>query len=374
MAARPFVVHALLTLGVLSGCTSAPPQLRKPGHLLPVRTWVAPLPKGFDPPPVPADNPITPAKIELGRRLFYDKRLSRNGKQSCASCHQQAKAFTDGAAVATGSTGERHFRNAMTLTNVAYQPVFTWADRDVKSLEAQARIPIVNEHPVELGFGSTEDELVARIAADSDYRKRFAAAFPGDAKPVSMANIQRAIASFERILISGDSPYDRLVFGDDANALSESARRGMRLFFSDKIGCSNCHGGLNLSAPSKGERFRNTGLYDVDDRGSYPASDRGLAKTSGQGRDNGRFRIPTLRNVAVTAPYMHDGSVPTLSAVIDAYAAGGRARLGGHPRHRGVDVRPFAITAEEKRDLIAFLESLTDEKFLHDPRFGDPWQ
>jgi cytochrome c peroxidase len=172
-------------------------------------------------------------------------------------------------------------------------------------------------------------------------------------------------------LISGNSPYDRLVFGGDSSALSEPAWRGVRLFFSERLRCSSCHAGFNFEGSST-DAFHNTGLYDVDGHGAYPSSDTGLQQKSRHRRDMGRFRVPTLRNIALTAPYMHDGSMPTLDAVIDAYAAGGRARMGKQRAARSVDIRPFALTADEKRDLIAFLDSLTDESFLHDPRFSDP--
>jgi len=199
----------------------------------------------------------------------------------------------------------------------------------------------------------------------------FASAFPGEARPITIENVARAVATFERTLISARSPYDRLVLNGDSTALSAPAWRGMRLFFSARLRCSSCHGGVDLSSPANGQQFQNTGLYD---RKGYLQADRGLSARSGRRADLGKFRIPSLRNVAVTAPYMHDGSTPTLSQVIDDYAAGGRAaRLDRKRPARGVAVRPFTITAGEKQDLIAFLESLTDEAFLTDPRFGNPW-
>ena len=341
------------------------------------------LPPGFLPPAVPADNPMSADKVELGQRLFYEKRLSGNGTFSCASCHEQRRAFTDGRARAIGSTGESHPRSAMSLTNVAYNASFGWADSTLLTLEAQIFVPMFNETPVEMGAGRRVDEILGRLLQDAVYASRFAAAFPGPDEPLTFDNIVRAIAAFERTLISGDSPYDRLLFHDERSALSETARRGMRLFFSDRLGCSACHAGVNISGPVHHRTlprpalvFSNTGLYDVDGRGGYPASDRGLIDVTGHEDDTGRFRAPTLRNIAVTAPYMHDGSVPTLDAVLDHYAAGGRAarRAGVEEDHfKSRLIAGFTLSQAERRDVIDFLEALTDPGFLEDPRFADPF-
>src|SRR5206468_3322409 len=241
------------------------------------------LPPGFPVPRVPADNPMTPAKVELGRRLFYDRVLSGNGAQACSSCHRQELAFTDGRARAVGSTGEPHPRGALSLANVAYGVTLTWADPRLTRLENQARIPMFSEHPVELGLFRREDEVLRRLRAEPDYPGMFAAAFPEEHEPVRVANVTRAIACFERTLISGDSPYDRLVYRDDAGALSESAKRGMRLFFSERLNCSRCHGGFTFSGPITfdGARpiaatFHNNGLYNLGGDGSYPADNPGF--------------------------------------------------------------------------------------------------
>jgi hypothetical protein len=215
------------------------------------------------------------------------------------------------------------------------------------------------------------DLLLARLGRDPRYAVMFASAFAGEKAPITIDNVARALASFERTLISARSPYDRLVLGGDSNALPAPAWRGMRLFFSPRLRCSICHGGIDLSSPANGQQFQNTGLYD---RKMYRSVDPGLSARSGRRADLGKFRIPSLRNVAVTAPYMHDGSTPSLSQVIDDYAAGGRAaRLSGKRPERGVAVKPFPITAAEKADLLAFLESLTDDAFLSDPRYANPW-
>jgi cytochrome c peroxidase len=307
------------------------------------------LPQGFPAPCVPADNPMTPEKVALGNRLFYDTLLSGNGTQACASCHKQERAFTDGRTNALGSTGSPHPRSAMSLANVAYNASFTWIDAKRTSLEDQAQGPMFNEDPVELGLAGREDETAARLAADPQYAAAFAAAFPEDVEPVTLLNVRKSIASFERTLLSGDSPYDRLVWRDDRTALSESARRGMALFFSDAQGCAKCHAGFTFSGPVS---------YDSSPPGEATFHDTGLG---------GRFRAPTLRNIAVTAPYMHDGRFATLDQVVDHYASPGPATPGRSPLVHG-----FTVTGDERRDLLEFLKSLTDQAFLKDTRYAAP--
>jgi cytochrome c peroxidase len=340
------------------------------------------LPPGFPDPAVPEDNPMSTAKVELGRHLFYDKRLSANGTQSCASCHRQELAFTDGRATALGSTGEHHRRGAMSLANVAYAASLTWANPAVTQLEDQAQVPLFGEHPVELGMAGQEELLLQRLSADPRYPRLFAEAFPEQKQPVSLTSVVRAIAAFERTLLSGGSPYDRYTYRDEVDALSPSARRGMKLFFSDRLACFRCHQGFTFTDTVKHElevspeeTFHNTNLYNEDGHGAYPATDQGLAELTGKPEDMGRYRSPTLRNIAVTAPYMHDGSIATLSEVIDHYAAGGRAsaRGAGPGPYQSEFIREFTLTAQEKQDLLTFLESLTDTEFLTDPRFSDPF-
>jgi cytochrome c peroxidase len=321
---------------------------------------------------------MTVARIELGRHLFYDTRLSGNGTFACATCHRQARAFTDGRARAVGSTGASHARSSMSLANVAYNASLGWADPTLRTLEAQMAVPMFNEHPIELGLKGHEAEVMARFAVQAGDRERFRAAFPDDETPVTLGNVVKAIAAFERTLVSGDSPFDRYLYRDDKSAMPEAALRGMKAFFSPRLRCGECHGSFNLSGPvdfegalKPGETlalvFHNTGLYDVNGRGAYPALDRGLVDVTRRATDMGRFRAPTLRNIAVTAPYMHDGSVATLDAAVDHYATGGKAS-----RFRSNRVRGFRLSAEEKADVVAFLESLTDQRFLTNPRFAAP--
>ena len=343
--------------------------------------WSWHLPAGFPMPRVPPDNPMSGAKVALGRRLFHDRRLSLNRTQACADCHQQERAFTDGRAHALGSTGETHRRSAMSLANVAYGVSFTWADPNVRRLEDQILIPLLGSHPVELGMGGHEAELVARLEAEPVTADAFAAAFPGEPRPIGVSNVARAIACFERTLISGDSPYDQVVFQGKMEAMTGAAWRGMRLFFSDRLACSRCHAGFNFSGPvdfvgTEGfgrppePLFHNTGLYDLDGHGAYPAVDTGLRDVTGRRRDMGKFKAPTLRNIALTAPYMHDGSVATLAEAIDHYARGGRA--GGDSRAKSPLLTGFVLAEDEKRDLIEFLGSLTDATLVGDARFSAP--
>jgi cytochrome c peroxidase len=339
---------------------------------IPPSTYEWRLPPGFPRPAVPADNPMSAAKVALGRRLFFESRLSNPNRYSCSSCHRPELAFTDGRAHAVGATGEIVRRSAMSLTNVAYNPAFTWGNEKVRSLEAQMRQPLFNEHPVEMGLKEDGALAVDAFAPDSGYQAQFAAAFPDDFKPLSMDHIIKAIAAFERTLISGRSPFDRYVFDDDRTALSDSAKRGMALFYSARVGCARCHSGINFAGPiiyEGHEReqalFANTGLYDVDGHGAYPASDHGLIEVTHRAADMGKFRVPTLRNVALTAPYMHDGSLATLEDVLDHYVRGGR----GNP-HQDARIRPIALSPAERADLLAFLASLTDREFVENPEFA----
>ncbi len=340
------------------------------------------LPRGFPRPVVPPDNPMSEAKVALGRQLFYETRLSITRAYSCASCHRQELAFTDGRARALGATGELHPRSAMSLANAAYIASLQWMEPSLATLEAQASGPMLNDHPIEMGLKGREAEVLGMLAADAGYRVAFASAFPGETAPFTLTNVSRALASFQRTMISGRSAFDRRVFDDDTSAMSASARRGMALFYSERVGCARCHSGINFSGPVRHERaakassvFANTGLYNVDGSGRYPDAAAGLAEVTGARKDHGRFRVPTLRNVAVTAPYMHDGSIATLAAVIDHYAQGGRqAPLGPAARNTYRDERivPFELDAGGRADLVEFLRSLTDETFLTDPKLSAP--
>lgn len=350
--------------------------------------WQWPLPGWVPPPAVPTDNPMSASKVELGRHLFYDRRLSANGAMSCASCHDQARAFTDGQAVSKGVTGEVGTRSAISLTNVAYLPVLNWQNPQLTSLEVQALIPLFGEHPVEMGMTGREQQLFAMLKGDPTYRRLFAQAFPvearqGEAALYSLSTLTKALASFQRSLLSFDSPYDRYRYGGQKDAISPAAKRGEELFFGEKLECYHCHGGFNFTDNLKHARtpfpeigFHNTGLYNEDGKGAYPKSSPGIVEFTGESRDTGRFRTPSLRNVAVTAPYMHDGSITTLHEVLRThYARAGRAAHAGRAANplRSEFIVGFEISEAEIADVVAFLESLTDERFLRSAAHGDPW-
>lgn len=347
-------------------------------------TWL--LPRGFPLPAVPADNPMSAAKVELGRHLFYDVRLSIDGKHSCASCHEQRLAFTDGRSSSIGATGEPHARGSMSLANVAYASTLTWANPLMSSLEKQALVPMFGETPIELGLAGREQSIFAAMSADARYQRLLRDAFP-TALRLDNDNVTKAIASFERSLLSGDSAYDRWVTGTDNNALSAEAKRGRELFFGERAECFHCHGGFNFgdNVRHTGTRivetnFHNNGLYNIGGTGAYPADNTGVMAISGDTSDMGKFKAPSLRNVAVTAPYMHDGSIGTLREVIEMYARGGRlisegtrAGDGAQSPLRSEFVRGFQMTEAEKQDLLAFLESLTDQSFVRSAAHANPW-
>ena len=344
-------------------------------------TWVWLLPDNVPPPIVSEDNPMSQAKVDLGRMLFYDPALSGNGTQSCASCHEQAKAFAQDIPVPQGSTGIFHTRNSQGLSNVSYASALTWANPILTSLELQIRIPMFGEDPIELGIVGNEDVVLGRFANDPEYMQAFAEAFPESVELFTFDSIVHALAAFIRTLISFESPYDRFTAGD-TSAMSESAQRGLELFFSERLECFHCHGGFLFSGASVHEGqvlsdrpFFNTGLYNLGGNGDYPSPNTGLFEITNQAEDMGRFRPPSLRNVSVTAPYMHDGSVATLEEVIRIYERGGRLRPEGdgalNPFKSGF-INGFTLTDEERSDILAFLESLTDQAFLDNPAHADP--
>lgn len=385
-----FVFAGLLALGSTAGCggepTSPPASTSNPtDEVWDWKEWG--LPVGYPKPKVPEDNLMTATKVDLGRRLFFDKRLSANQTQSCASCHEPQKAFTDGRARGLGSTGEMHPRGPMSVVNVAYLSTLTWGNPLMDKLEDQALVPLFGEFPVELGMTGQEDVLVERLASDDQYPDMFTKVFPDEKNPISVATVVKAIAAFERSVISYRSPYDKYNYGGDPTALSDAAKRGKDLFFSEKLECFHCHGGFNFSDSVQHDgtsitetMFHNTGLYNIGGTGAYPEGGRGIYEVTKVPTDMGRFRAPTLRNIALTAPYMHDGSITTLSEVLDHYAAGGRtipdgpfAGVGSKNPYKSELINPFTLSEAEKADVITFLEALTDTELLTDPRFADPF-
>jgi cytochrome c peroxidase len=356
---------------------------------------------GFPKPQVPENNAMTEAKVALGRAIFYDNNLSANQTQSCASCHNQAFAFGENIERSIGSTGQSHRRNASVLVNIAYNKTLTWAHDGLTTLERQILLPMFAESPIELGITGHEKEILGRFKSNN-YLALFEQAFPH--QELSYELIVKALASFVRSLISLQSPFDQYAYANDDHALSASALRGMTLFFSERLECHHCHGGFNFTQSTSHEKqlldrrpFHNTGLYNVvvdnlagDNVKSgnsnastvntgYPSDDIGLAEISLQAKDNGRFRAPTLRNISVSSPYMHDGSIASLAEVLDFYAAGGRHIDSGKNQGDGrlnplksAFIKGFEMNEQDKVDVIAFLDALTDPSFLTNPAFAKP--
>jgi len=344
---------ALVALGCKSSVNNTvpvPPNTNGSGLIIPV---------GFPNVTTPADNPFTDAKSKLGRYLFYEKKLSADNSMACVDCHKQANAFSDfGNSVSKGirgikrDTGGAFFsfgsRNAPGLSNVAYNTSYFWDGR-AGTLEKQALLPITN--PVELG--NTLDVVVQRLSADPTYQDLFKAAF-GDTK-VDSIRIGMALATFERTLLSGNSAYDAYNHGDNT-ALSTAAIRGLKLFTSSQTNCSRCHSGFNFADSS----FHSTGLEQ-----SYMDSGRFLV--SSRPEDIGSFKTPSLRNVALTSPYEHDGRFSTLEEVISHYNEGGM-----HNKAQDSLIKPLNLSNQQIEDIVAFLNSLTDQQFISNTAFRDP--
>ena len=363
---------------VVAGLLAAAPVAAKDGGV-----WVWTLPSYLPPPHVPADNPMSEERFELGRRLFYDTRLSGNGAESCASCHLQKLAFTDGRKFGVGATGEETARNAPSIANVAWRATLTWANPALATLERQMLVPLFGEAPIEMGVNDdNKGEVLGRFSSDESYLREFASAFPGEAQPIDFGNIVKAIAVFERGVVSVSSRYDRYLEGKAA--LTPQEVRGKDLFFGEKAECHHCHGSVNFDDQFYHAKtreietpFHNTGLYNLGADGAYPEPNRGVFELSQKPDDMGAFRAPSLRNIAVTGPYMHDGSVATLEEVIDIYAAAGRNIASGPYKgdgrrnpHKSELIVPIDLSPQEKADLVAFLKTLTDEEFLRSERFA----
>ena len=317
---------------------------------------------------VPKDNALTPAKVELGRQLFFDARLSANARVSCASCHNPRFAFTDGKKTAEGINGRRGARNTPTLLNAMFSSTLFWDGR-ADTLEQQALQPLVDEN--EMGNASHE-EVVKRLAGVPEYKGRFEAVFGA---PMSAKLLAQAIAAYERTLVSANSPFDRFLQGD-RSAMNESAQRGFNLFRT-KARCSVCHS-VNQSFPFFTDgNYRNTGVAETlgnqprvspqtrpgRSRDCFVLLDMQTAKpelgrftVTGNSVDLGAFRTASLRNVELTAPYFHDGSAATLAEVIRYYIRGGNQNS-----LRDWELQALNLTEAEQTDLIEFLKALTSD-------------
>lgn len=335
------------------------------------------IPDSVPLPVEPDDNPMTEAKFELGRYLFYDTRLSANGDIACATCHHQEKAFTDGRQFPLGTYGDAHPRNAMSLGNTAWFANFNWARPDVTTLEDQIRGPLFNTTPIP-EHGLTDDNIatvLAEIRNDETYQALLTAAFPEEDADTEWNfddHLIPALASFVRGLTSFDSDFDKYLLGD-SDALSASAKRGLSLFASERLECTHCHldnftltdNHMNRTWTHSTANFHITGsVY------TYVEPNRGIYEVTGNSAHIGMFRTMSLRNIALTAPYSHDGNHATLSDIIDTYSQGGKH---GDYSVDG-DLSPgFTLTDSEKSDLLAFLCSLTDLTFITNPDYGNPW-
>jgi cytochrome c peroxidase len=291
---------------------------------------------------IPEDNPLTVEKLRLGKRLFFEKKISADGTLSCASCHIPEKGFADPDRFSAGVGGKRGTRQAPTVINRVFSAAQFWDGRSA-SLEEQAMGPIMN--PVEMG-NSNMEVVVDRLKSDPSYVAEFKAAFPSDGA-VTPGNVGKALASFERTVMSGNSPYDRFMAGD-RNAMSEAAQRGMKIFTDENKGnCVTCHASFNFTD----ENYNNIGVGMA-----AREPDMGRYKVTGLQGHEGAFKTPTLREVAHTAPYMHDGSEKTLEDVVAFYNKGGRRNKWLSPK-----IKPLQLTAREQEDLVEFLRALSGE-------------
>ena len=337
---RVGLVWATYSLGLLLAVACA----KEPAPTDP-EAYVLAVPAGFPTPEIPADNVLTVSRIQLGKRLFYDPLLSRDSSLSCAGCHKQSLAFADQLSTSPGIEGRPGTRNTPSLANVAYQKHLL-REGGVPTLEMQVFVPI-QEHN-EFDFNILQ--AAKRMNRMPEYVELAQKAYGRAPDPFV---ITRALAAFERTLLSGDSPFDRWFYQGQAAALSESARRGLELFNSPRLGCQSCHSGFLFTS----QEFANNGLYTT-------YLDSGRMRLTGLESDRALFKIPSLRQVALTAPYMHDGSLPSLEAVLDHYQSGGK----NHPNKSPV-LHPFSLTAQERADLLTFLNSLSDVSFLQNPAF-----
>lgn len=340
------VLFCLLAAVTLLNCSKPPLPARPTGRALPAK-----VPLGLPPLSVPADNPLTAETIALGKKLFFSPLLSADGNISCSSCHDPQNAFADPHQFSTGVGAKLGNRNAPPVVNAAFNKMQFWDGR-APTLEAQASGPMMN--PIEMAH--TPEGVESRCSESAELRSLFEAAFgpaPSGRSPVTLERITRAIAAYERTLLRANSPFDRYLYGGDSSALTPSARRGLAVFRDPaKANCAACHIIGEKYALLTDGGFHNLGIGmnpegELTDLGRYE-----ITKREG---DQGSFRTPSLRNVAQTAPYMHDGSLKTLKEVVDFYIGGGNANP-----YRDKLIHPLThLTREERADLVAFLESLT---------------
>lgn len=333
-------LFCITIIGISFSCVKK--ETSPPKNLIPEEddNYTYQVPSYFPKLNYPHDNPPTKSKFLLGKKLFFDKLLSKDNSVSCASCHSAHLAFSDSIQYSTGTAGQIGERNSPTLTNIGYNARFFW-DGGVPSLELQALAPLDNHKEFNLPY----DSLVFRLKKNAIYREMFKKTF--NQEP-DLNTYCKALACYQRAMISGNSKFDEYHYKGNTHALSPSELNGYNLFFSDLTNCSDCHSGFNFTSGG----FENNGLYL-----HYP--DQGRYKITGYITDLAKFKVPTLRNIALTAPYMHDGSILTLANVIEHYNQGGK----GHS-NQSKKIKPLNLNAQQKTDLINFLKTLTDEKFI----------
>jgi cytochrome c peroxidase len=332
------------------------------------------------------ENIFSKDKAELGRYLFYDRRLSVNNTKACASCHAQEFAFTDNYTRSIGALGDLLQRNAKPLINLVLEKYLTAADSTIHFPEEQINNPMFNEHPVELGMKGNEATILERIKTDKYYQQQFKKAFSREENPITVKNIQYTITSFIKTILSFDSPYDRYYFRKDKGSMNREQLNGSKLFFSNELNCSSCHGGINFSSPSiknengVSEFYFNTGLYYINNRSGYPEEDPGLSYLTKNPVDIGKYKVPTLRNLAFTAPYFHDGSAATLDDVISLYENGGRNVADGANKGDGKNnpnkhplIKGFKLNSQQRKELVSFLLSLSDSTVLKNQAYANPF-
>ncbi|MCB0552244.1 MAG: cytochrome C peroxidase [Phaeodactylibacter sp.] len=323
-------------------------------------------PERFPKPIIPEDNPMTAAGVALGRNLFYDPILSSDSTMSCASCHNPQLSFTDGQANSEGVLGMRGKRSSMAIFNLAFNANGFFWDGRAATLEAQALAP-VEDH---LELNESWDNVEEKLRQHPEYPALFRQAFGIERKSELTRELAvKAIAQFERTLISYNSRFDKVVW-EQQGWPTDAEQRGRDLFFvefatntNDHPGCSHCHG----SALFTENRYFNNGISNVNDLNGFP--DKGLGGITGNIYDNGKFRAPSLRNIELTAPYMHDGRFNTLEEVLDHYATGGHGVI-----NEDANIQPFTLTEQNKQDLISFLKMLTDTTYINNPAFQNPFE
>jgi cytochrome c peroxidase len=312
-------------------------------------------------------------KAILGQYLFFDTRLSLNNTKSCASCHNPNFAFSDGYRTSITSLGENVLHNAPSIINSSYLKKLDWANPNITSLTLQIKRPLYAHQPIELGLDQHFPKLKITFEKDSLYNSLFKKAFPNDDSLFTKQQIEDALIAYEKTLTSNESNYDK-------GTLTVQQLNGLKLFSSKQLNCVVCHPPPNFTLATTSNHidsiYINIGLYNINNNHEYPKHDAGLSMITNKAVDNGKFKIPSLRNVLLTAPYMHDGSLATISEVIDMYARGGRWNKNGdgklnknkHPLIKG-----FTLNEKEKMELISFLSSLTDSTIFKKPQFKNPF-